>query len=74
MDEPWTFVCVCVCVHEHYLTMDYLLPLRTHMQVHGWNIFSHTCLHVCDLHHLLLIGGSLTIVDIHGWCASMVKV
>ena len=44
-----------------YLTMDYPLPL-------GKSIigpFLHACL--CDL---LPNGGSLTTVDVHGWCVS----
>ena len=80
--QPWTytsefsritmdFLCVCVCVRVcvsiNYLTMDYP-PTPT--QVHVWNFFWHACL--CDL--LPIEGqGSLTIVDVHGWCVSTVS-
>ena len=52
-------VCVWNCQ-----TMDYPLPLPKSIIGH---VFSYACL--CDL---LPNGGSLTIVDVHGWCVFMV--
>ena len=62
-------LCVCVCV-KYYLTME-IAPWSNHglppTQVHDWNF----CLHAY-ISDLLQIGGSLTIVDVHGWCVSTV--
>ena len=73
--QPWTytsefsqmnvdFLCRSMCVKFNYLTMDFPLPLPKSIIGH---VFLYACL--CDL---LSNGGSLTIVDVHGWCVSTV--
>ena len=59
----WTF---CVWVwNVTILTMDYPIPLPK--SIIGHHVFLYACL--CDL---LPNGGSLTIVDVHGWYVSTV--
>ena len=60
------FLCMCVKFNYMYLSMDYPLPLPKSIIGH---FFLYACL--CDL---LPNGGSLTIVDAHGWCVSTITV
>ena len=63
---PWTLcVCVCVCV---WVLSNHALSLYPYVSPWLELFFSHPCL--CDL---LPIEGSLTIVDVHGWCVSTVS-
>ena len=60
--SPWT-LCLCLWI---LTKSNHGLPL-TPTYVHGCIVYLHACL--CDL---LPIEGSLTTVDVHGWCVSMV--
>ena len=65
-DHHGLCVCVCVCVSSNYLTMDY--PPTP--------IYISPCLELfltsMPIRFAIPIGGSLTIVDVHGWCVSTV--
>ena len=63
---PWTF---CVCVSTIY-PWTIPVPLRTCKSMVGTFFFFTRMPMQCNL---LPIGGSLTIVDIHGWCMSTVS-